>query len=64
MKKDDSLFLMCNICDRSYLEIIEKAMKFTINLFFSVYPKKCFVNFRKHLVEAHTDRVVEIFRCE
>ena len=55
---------MCNICDRSYLEINEKAMIITINLFFSVYPKKCFVNFRKHLVEAHTDRVVEIFRCE
>ena len=62
MKKDDSLFLMCNICDRSSLEINEKAMK--MYLFFSVYPKKCFVNFRKHLVEAHTDRVVEIFRCE
>lgn len=45
LKPDDSLFLMCNICD-------------------SVYPKKCHGNFRRHLVEEHRDRVVEIFRCD
>merc|ERR1711872_402137 len=28
----------------------------------SVYPRKCHVNFRKHLVSDHTERIVEIFR--
>jgi len=32
------------------------------NLCSSVYPKKCHVNYRKHLVSDHTDRIVEIFR--
>lgn len=36
-----------------------------LNFFFcSVYPKKCHINFRKHLVEEHRDRVIEIFRCD
>jgi len=28
----------------------------------SVYPRKCHVNYRKHLVSDHADRIVEIFR--
>ena len=30
----------------------------------SVYPKKCHGNFRKHLMDEHRDRVIEIFRCD
>merc|ERR1712227_1135740 len=33
------------------------------NICTSVYPKKCHGNFRKHLIDEHSDRVVEIFRC-
>jgi len=32
------------------------------NLCSSIYPKKCHVNYRKHLVSDHTERIVEIFR--
>eukprot|EP00090_Calanus_glacialis_P029246 TRINITY_DN46943_c0_g1_i1.p1 TRINITY_DN46943_c0_g1~~TRINITY_DN46943_c0_g1_i1.p1 ORF type:complete len:245 (+),score=112.23 TRINITY_DN46943_c0_g1_i1:51-785(+) len=32
------------------------------NICSSIYPRKCHVNYRKHLVSDHTDRIVEIFR--
>jgi len=43
LKPDDSLFLICNICN-------------------SPFPRKCHVNFRKHLVGSHKERIIEIFR--
>jgi len=40
----------------------DDALFLCCNLCTSIYPRKCHVNYRKHLVSDHTDRIVEIFR--
>jgi len=40
----------------------DDALFLCCNLCPSIYPRKCHVNYRKHLTSDHTDRIVEIFR--
>jgi len=40
----------------------DDALFLCCNLCTSIYPRKCHVNYRKHLISDHTDRIVEIFR--
>ena len=44
--------------------MFEVSTKMLKPYLFSVYPRKCQGNFRKHLVEEHRARVREIFRCD
>ena len=61
LKPDDSIFLICNICNSPFPRFFLALLIISSGATF-LFSRKCHVNFRKHLVGEHTDRIIDIFR--